>query len=204
MRLESIRSVVDWGRFYFEALGRFIEAYAHAEYAAHSLLVHLTGMKPKVANAALSGTKVDGALSFMRRIYAATETSIPSEIEEAFTRLAVLNTSRNELVHLGTFIEDSWRVVSNEVKAHTPSKVKRWRITTETLKHMENDAIKIASTLTVYRLPALRQDEAHKRALSLAWQYTPPTALPSLETKWAKEDQRNSQALRAPRGSSRK
>jgi hypothetical protein len=196
---DIVRSMRDQGGAYFEALGRFIDNYSDAEYAIYDYLVSLTGLDFNSANAILSGTRVDAAISFIRRLHAARRVEISVEVEDVLVHLATLNTARNELVHFGTYFDsDRWRVVSTAAKAHLPEKAKEWRISTNTLYDMADDAEKAALTLLAILKPSLKRRTDWKDALSRAWLYKSAPIPAPKEKSLSRADARKSKARKRP------
>jgi len=196
------------GSFYDEALGRFMRTFAYVEESIYLYLVHRTGMHRSMANAVLSGARVESAIGYIRRIHAAEtsdDTPVPPELEELLQRLAALNTARNDIVHYGAFEDGIGRVVSNVAKAHVPTRVKEWHATVDILNAMTEDAEKLnVSLLCLFtqgrKLKSLQRDEALKRA----WQYTPPSTPRSQSKLLELEDQRLPQDLPFPPKPSRR
>jgi hypothetical protein len=196
-RAEFIRSLRDSGRFYYEALGRFIVEFTDAENELYLFLVQQTGLDIRIANAVISGTKVDSAISFVRRIYAARNSDLPAVVDEILTHLQALNTARNEILHHGTYYDvPVGRFVSNALKSHIPSKVKRWKLTTHLLETMADDAAKAATMLRALIDAAQGEPITRNEALRRAWQYKPQQGPLEIERPKTPQDQPRPRASR--------
>src|SRR4051812_19390562 len=90
---------------YFEELGRFIDAFAAVEAMLFQLLAFYAKIDLKMAAAILSGARVDGCISYIRRILSFNSYGEASnqELEILFPHLKDINDARNDVVHYSSF-----------------------------------------------------------------------------------------------------
>jgi hypothetical protein len=164
---------------YLKALGDFIDTFSHLEGAVFFLLVNHAGVTMSVGRAIFSGTRIDAAISFIRRIHAANTgiEKMPDEEEDLLMRLQTLNTARNELVHFGgTLNEANERVVSNWIKAHIDKALKEQPISAEMVEAMTHDADKLIRTIFegIVAKAGVSPPAGWVSAPNSAWQYKYP------------------------------
>ena len=172
---------------YWEALGRFVEHFAMAESALFLNLGHHAKVTDDIGKALFSGTRVDGAISFIRRIVqvAPPDAETVQELDDVLAQLQAINTVRNHLVHYGT----EWsndpsreRLSSNRMVALTERHLVEHRISSEMLDDMSIDLFKIYTHLMLQVLmPGASIKERvgleiwpGGEALLAAWRYKRP------------------------------
>lgn len=163
---------------FWEALGRFIEAFALLEAMMFYLLSHRAGVQLDVAKAVFSGTRVDAAMDLMRRINESrTGDRTDAELEDVFVHIAALLRARNDIVHFGPLAgDDNERLVTNALKALTGKQVKSQKFSTETLQNMTHDAFKATIHIALASYPEPKSQEFYSStgAQKDAWRYKPP------------------------------
>jgi hypothetical protein len=132
---------------YYRALGRFVDGFAYVEDMVFVALTMEAGLSMDAAQAVLSGTRVDAAISFMRRLFEARREEMPDRLNEALTQLAAINTVRNSILHWGTRREGEGLRVSNAFRAHSERTRKSFPVSTAMLDDMQDDVGTIISIL---------------------------------------------------------
>jgi hypothetical protein len=175
---------------YYIDLGRIIDMFARIEGDLQALLWHEAGVSDAVGKAVFSGVRIDQAMQFCRRIWAANGVEKPEQVERAFSQLALLNSLRNDMVHygakIGTGVGDY--VVTNERLAHTAAALRRHALPPSTFHDINNDLIVISAAIELHCLSESADgvDFTRPQLESLArqpWQYKPPAqALPQDKT----------------------
>lgn len=178
---------------YWQALGRFIEAYAITESMMFHLLVLYCRILPDIGKAIFSGTRLDASIKLIRRIMAAIDVSDErnKELERVFAQLLLINEVRNDVIHYGSHETlNSGRISSNFTRAHVPENIIVRPMSSDVLDAMTGDLEMITSLLFVH--VGLNDEESIKartvRPHSVAWRYRPP---PSHEMKLNKPERRD-------------
>ena len=166
---------------YWRALDEFVHRFSQVEEALQLVLWHYAHVPIPTARALFSGTRVDAAMSQIRRLQTVkphiTQLEL-DQVEHVFTQLGKINKLRNDVVHFGTQTHrpDAF-TVTNQLLALTPDKIRETPISVEILKDLSSDLVKIATHLMVFRLPPVTaQPRSQKigKILNAAWRYTPP------------------------------
>jgi hypothetical protein len=113
---------------YWQALGRFIEAFASTETGMFNLLAYYAGLSTAPAKALFSGTRIDAAIKLIRRIIAmeGAADERKNELEIVFSQLSAINEARNDIIHYGSWETTEGRMSTNLTRAHLPQNV-TWR-----------------------------------------------------------------------------
>ena len=165
---------------YWQALGQFIETYAHTEAVLFETLASYTDIPIEVARAVFSGVRTDASMDFIRRIIAVNglETEKHTDPGELFEHLKFITDLRNHVVHYRSFLtDDSVRMASNITRALSPEKIKELRVSAEILGKATHDLEKIYAQLGMDILApmlSLAQRARHLPVLNDAWLYKPP------------------------------
>lgn len=164
---------------YFEALGRFVDAFAEMETAMALTFWKFADVPRDIARAVFSGVRAKEAADQCRRIMEATG-STKKDFEDfkyLTDRLGLLNSARNDIIHYGAFsIGSDGAYVTNAIKAHVEKKVTEFPVSPKILDQMRADAVKITFHLEYEYLgrawprSALAR-AALERALQSPWQY---------------------------------
>jgi hypothetical protein len=91
---------------YHLALGRFVDAFATAEHNLKFAFAETAKIPRDVAQAIFSGTRVDAAISLIRRLYEAKGINPEPEVEIALSHMNTILTVRNEIMHYGANADD--------------------------------------------------------------------------------------------------
>lgn len=136
-----------------------------------------------VAQAILSGVRIDSTMSQINRIIAAQRsnglTLEDAELQGAFSHIQQINTLRYDITHYGVHGRETGPpTVTNIFHGVAPDRLRVTAVTADALDTMTSDAQKAANILTFYLmreimpLPALEELTTDKRGLP--WLYTPP------------------------------
>jgi hypothetical protein len=168
-------------RAYYEALGRFAAMYARAESSAHSALCRYAQTDGPISKAIFSGVRIRQAGDFIRRIMEST--GVPQAAIDEFTeyrkQLTAITTARDAILHYGAqSVAEGAGFVSDEVRAHLPTKVRTFPISPKILDNMTEDLRKISVYLLTNHAGRGVQSSANQRRLNeilaAPWQYTRP------------------------------
>jgi hypothetical protein len=164
---------------YYEALGRFVEAFSLVEAMLLFTLKTYTKVSWPVARAIFSGTRVETSMDFVNRICDAFDPGDEqrNELKDVFKQLRAINEVRNSLLHYGSFTRsDKGRITSNVRIAHVPKKIKEHPVSLEIFDEMTSDLQKINYHLTTLCLkPNASYPErvADIPEIADAWRYIP-------------------------------
>lgn len=186
---------------YRQALGHFVENFAKVEAALQMTLWHYAKTPPDIARAVFSGTRADGAMSFIRRVLSVSpiEPEKKAEVEGLFIQLKAINDVRNSILHYGTYaVEEETGVTTNALVALTRAHERAFPISTGIIKAMTDDLSTILVRLRMGHmgLPPLPIEEHPKLAKRLAvpWQYKPPSSPDPKSQKPGKRDRAKGKA----------
>jgi hypothetical protein len=185
---------VDMDKYYL-ALGRFIVMYADIEGSLFVTLMRAAGIELKTAQALFSGTRVGGAISFIRRLYETRNTEIPARLDEVFRHLNAITTFRDDLLHNGVKYLGTHLQSTNELKAHADRTLVVRDVSPELLDAMTDDLRVIGFYLAV-RLTVADEDIPPSSLLRAPWRYTP--ALPSTKGQQTPRAARKQKRQRKP------
>jgi hypothetical protein len=171
---------------FHRALGEFVAQFAAVENNMHLALRTCAGVSAQMAATLFSGTRTEAAAQNIRRISEAEKWPEPraKEAEYIFKQLSEINRVRNDLLHYGAkpisenklvppLGADEW-IVSNELVAHTPERVRKTKITPAILGLLTRDLQKIRMTLVVLFAPGGEQARPRwDHELKRAWLYKP-------------------------------
>jgi len=135
---------------YYEALGRFIGAFAEMETAMALTFWRFARSPTEIARAVFSGVRAKEAGDQCHRIMEAI--GVPAPDIAAFKvltdQMGALNKARNDIVHYGAAaIGSESAYVTNALKAHVEKKVNEFPVSPEILAKMQHDAVKITCHL---------------------------------------------------------
>lgn len=167
-------------RRFLQAVGWFVTMFSIIENQVHAALWHFAGINPVIASCILSGTRIDAALGYLKRIAEATDW--PEARKDSLNGLALqlgeITKLRNDLLHYGTSggeTADTW-VVTNEKYAHIETRIRATKLSVFILEEqLVSDLLMIMIQLSVLKgeisdtvLPLLSS-----RALRHVWRYKP-------------------------------
>ena len=166
---------------YWEALGRFVQKFADAEFVVHEFLWELTDRDSRVPAALFADRMaLADSIKALPEVFALREKSGIGEkgLRKLLAQLGVISTVRNCILHNGTnFTKDgaeSFRRLRRERKDGVPPP--RYEVSIKTLKAMAADCHEITEHIsrcslfyTILGVPLRQRDE--DEALALVWQY---------------------------------
>ena len=171
---------------YWRVLGNFVEAFANLEAMMFQSLKFHAGVDTDIARALFSGTRVDAAMQYIRRIWEVRPIAPgrKADMENMFAQIKLMSDLRNKIIHYGTFVtSDKGRITSTIVRALTPDRVEEHRASKKDLNAMIDDIRLINTALAWDYVPLPIPAElstAHQQtpALLQPWKYKPeqPTA----------------------------
>jgi hypothetical protein len=145
-----------------------------------SALWYLAKVEFPIAQAVLTGIKVEGAMGLINRLADAQNWSEArkAEFKKFSDQLALINKLRNDILHNGSNWTSSqtW-TVTNRHFAHVPSRIRSYPVTAELLRNTRRDLQKIEGDLVLFTWgdampPPTRRN--FEQAALLPWQYKPP------------------------------
>jgi hypothetical protein len=169
---------------YWQALGQFIEAFAHAEILLFNYIVGMSRMTHDMARLMIGGDPVDRLIDCARQaiVVMNIDDDLRVKADIALTQLKEISKIRNYLVHYVSFdTSDKGRIISNITKIRKGKQLIEYRASVSDLADMTADLDGRLSSLLVYCLLGLRwstrperdQLTAEMPALNDAWRYKP-------------------------------
>jgi hypothetical protein len=171
-------------RRYWEALGRFIDAFAAVETHMQITLWHYADVTVGTARAIFSGVRTDTAASLIRRLMEVNDPGDEArkELTYLFKRLDLINTIRNDIVHYGARFSGGEAIVSTALKAHTQQRVRETTVSPEILDDLTYDLRKIVAHLSIHRARHKMPDRIlapdFLAVLRAPWRYRPVERYP--------------------------
>ena len=130
------KSEIEKGDQYLRAVGDFVTIFAIVEKSVNEALQHFTGVTPTIAACLFSGTRIDGAMSYLKRIAEATRWSAGKSklLDHIKLQLGEITQLRNDLLHYGTTGETADTLfISNSHLAHIASRIRETKISAKIL-----------------------------------------------------------------------
>jgi hypothetical protein len=87
---------------YYDALGRFLAAYARAEATAQILLWHVSGIDLETARIIWPSMRVKSIAEMVRKLYRERKQKMPPLVDEALSHLVAITGIRDNAVHYAT------------------------------------------------------------------------------------------------------
>jgi hypothetical protein len=139
---------------YYAALGEFIAKFAMTEQLMQLLLREVANVEDSVAKSIFSGTRVEAATQYIRRITEAQNVSEEKTkgLFRAFDQLSIIRIVRNDLIHIGAGdFDENWNsVVSNALVAHAERTVRETAISPKIIASLIRDLELISNHLLIY------------------------------------------------------
>lgn len=161
---------------YWRALGKFVQRYAEVEYNMSRVLRYASGTTRAQAKALFSGTRIDVATSFVKRLHAADKRKLSPWLEKAFSTLGEITKIRDNLLHYGIQASDEGLLNTNELRT-LDSLVFRRTITVADLDDLEADVIVVHACLNMYQIeerwPSMKKAmvERERQFALTPWRY---------------------------------
>jgi hypothetical protein len=134
------------GDKYLRAVGWFVTMFAVVEKTAYGTLQHFTGTSPKIAACIFSGTRIDAAMSYLKRIAEATDwpDGKVKLLDHIKLQLGEITQLRNDLLHYGITGDTADTLfVTNEHLAHIKSRIRATRISAKILADASADLVAV-------------------------------------------------------------
>ena len=166
-----------------EAIGLFVSYYSGVESSVHDTLRHFTGITPTIAACIFSGTRIDGAIGYLKRIAEATKWADDHKklLDHLALQLGEITQFRNDLLHYGTSGDTvDAAIITNKKYAHIESRIRTTKISAKILEDLLADLIVITIGLSALRgdlkippdMPELAKGFT-KGLPNVAWRYKP-------------------------------
>jgi hypothetical protein len=162
---------------YFEAIGRFIVAYAAVESIIHQLARKLSGLKDEKARILFAGMRIGDLVSRTRGILRDSRRgpSVRQNIEACFAQFDVIGLERDRLVHRDLFPEPGVGIrLSNEKTAKSAMIVEEHVFNIENLNQLQLDCLSI--TIRLYRIiypGSVKLSSMVRKVAYGPWRYKP-------------------------------
>lgn len=166
---------------YYEAIGRFIVAYAQTECILHELARKFSKLKDERARVIFSGMRLGDLTSRLRallRISGCSKSTL-GEIEACLKQLDVIGLERDKMVHRYSHYEMGSITISNQMTAKSLLTYERDAFTIIELGHLNLDCLGIYLRLAhILHPPAKRKMKREApstyKSLHAPWRYKPP------------------------------
>lgn len=172
-------------RDYYAAIGVFVTSFTHVETVLYYILIRYTGVTDETARAIFSGTRMDTAAGYLRRL--SEQKLIPTDewsyLERCLTQITRITATRNLILHYGVENLASKRATaSNAQRAISRVKARTVPVTVQDLDDMCWDLESIAHALYAFnRRSGVLTKKVRREAaewLQTPWRYTPPQPKP--------------------------
>lgn len=168
---------------YFHTFGLFIDSFANLEATLAWFLRDIAGVDAETGRAIFSGTRVETAVSHIKRIFEARGQQMPPRLLGALSQISVINGMRNDLVHHPLITSETKGMhYSTKLVAHIPERIRETPISTRILRSAIADMNQIYATLLWYwatkdATPDFRKhvQKVLGRQVRHAWRYIPPS-----------------------------
>lgn len=142
-------------QLYKEAIGDFLQTYARVESTAFELLQHYAGVSNQVARALFSGTRMKGALEYVKRIAEFTGKSgeIQEELRVISQQIGEITKARDLLVHYGTGFTSSGQGIISNMRVAGERTLQERPMSREILYDMKRDLEKLILHMAVLIAP---------------------------------------------------
>jgi hypothetical protein len=173
---------------YLRAVGAFVTYFAIAENYVHKVLWKFAGVTPIIATCIFSGTRIDGAISYLKRIAEATDwpENKKTLLNYIALQLGEITQLRNDLLHFGASGDpEETLIVTNKKFAHIESRIRETKISASILKDVRRDLLmilfllgEVADEHEWQKYPGPTQHLASKGLMpdalvKIPWQYKP-------------------------------
>jgi len=162
---------------YYEAIGRFVVAYAQLEGVLHTLARRLSGLKDDKARIVFSGMRLGDLNTRIRGLLRVTKRSpkVKADIEACLSQCDVIGIERDKMVHRYVQYATGTISISNEMTAKSPLAAERDLFTINDLMRLQIDCWTIVLRIMHIMGPAFIRaaDKKELRMLHEPWQYKP-------------------------------
>jgi hypothetical protein len=164
---------------HYEALGRFVAAFASAEGSIHIIARKLSGLSDDKARILFRGMRLTDLIDRIRGIIQLDRSNKStdesrSDIEACLDQLALISSRRHNLVHRGAVYFSGALISGNSLIAKTLASIETEIISEQTLNDMQSDCGVIFLRLS-YTAEGPDQNQEWLRDLrQRPWRYKPP------------------------------
>lgn len=140
---------------YWQALGKFIEAFAFAETLLFNYLAALSGTSHAISRALFGSDHADTLIDAVRRVRATLppDDDLMNKTELALTQFKLISRTRNSVVHYVSIeTSDKGRISSNITRARQDKLIVEYRASVAALEEMTIDLERVAQTLLYCQL----------------------------------------------------
>jgi hypothetical protein len=187
---------------YYKSLGRFVHTFAKVEFTVFLVLRHYAKMSLPAARALLTGFKVEGTQSMLRRLHEVEfiDPATWGDINPVLIHLAQINKLRNDLLHHTTILSETGRgVVTNAAKVHLERKIDQSMVSPDILDGATFDLRKITTHLNVKHMGKPDHGDPKVDALLRApWRYERQSSPPVKSLKRESPDHTRSPTRKSP------
>ncbi|WP_300396359.1 hypothetical protein [Henriciella sp.] len=163
---------------YFAALGRMVDSFAHAEYAAFYFLMKRTGLDPTAAAAIFGALGANATIDTIRRLYSNRSQPLPAPLGSTLKQLEAITAARNAALHHGTYTDAKGNMVASKWTVTFGKPLKEHSVSIANLDAMREDLAAIMTILMTENddelagLAGSASASRHYRAaLESAWLY---------------------------------
>lgn len=180
----------------YEAVGRFVTSYAHAEAAVHMLARYLSGLSDEKARIVFGGMRLPDLSDIIRHFIKID--NLPEETQEAvdscLTQMVLIGKRRHSLVHRSTHVFDNRITVTNVLTTKSLKATETEFFEVQELSDMQSDCGLIYLRLDRIYAPDRGQQYGTIGAVK-AWRpwlykHVPPKT-PNLKPRATPEEQRH-------------
>jgi hypothetical protein len=183
-------------RDYWTKLGQFIHMFASVENKLIAVLRKMSGVSHEMSGVLFNGTRTESAKDHIYRILDILGDSIAKKrLSSPLSQLAVINATRNNLVHWGAVIDAKDQFLVENRRIILSNNKKKFHISTNDLNNIIFDLFRIEFFLSVEYHDYW--DELKETSLGGPWRYKPPQPSPL-----DKRSPPNPPAPKRPRGAS--
>jgi hypothetical protein len=174
----------------YEAVGRFVTSYAHAEAAVHMLARKLSGLSDPKARVVFGGMRLPDLSDIIRSFIKID--NLPSKTEDTIdsclTQLVLIGKRRHSLVHRSTHVFDNRMTVTNALTTKSVKATETEFFEVQELSDMQSDCGLIYLRLDEIFSP--NPDRANRIKLWRPWLYRHvPPKTPNLKSRATPEEQ---------------
>jgi hypothetical protein len=189
---------------YWLALGEFIHRFARVEQQVAYTLTLYTKLPIETARAVFSGVRAKDAFSLIDRIRETRGLEIDEDWLRAKAQFGVINSVRNDIVHLGAILEGHDQLQISNKSRTIPSLVKTTPISAKELNAMSVDLSVISETLYAHQLIETGKRPDHPFVMiartngRAPWQYKPPQQAPVQRKRGGKKGKQKAPPKSSP------
>jgi hypothetical protein len=150
----------------YEAVGRFVTSYAHAEAAIHMLARHLSGLSDQKARIVFGGMRLPDLSDIVRRFIKIDKLPQATQdtVDSCLTQLILIGKRRHSLVHRSTHVFDNRMTVTNVLTTKSLKAIETEFFEVQELSDMQSDCGLIYLRLDeIYSPPLITGEDKYWR-----------------------------------------